>query len=415
MKSKSVILFLIILKFAFYSNSIFAGSIIVCPECEINDIESAIDLANPCDTVIIKHGYYKTGNVIINKSLNLIGHNYPVWISEEGKEILTINARDVLVKGINFKHVKTSYLKENSAIRVADQRNFLIEDNIIDSCFFGIYLQHSKNGIIRNNLLNGNATTEAESGNGIHAWYSNEILIEGNTILGHRDGIYFEFVNNSDVVDNRSEKNKRYGLHFMFSNDDTYYSNEFRENGVGVAVMFSRRIKMRDNEFSYNWGGSSYGLLLKEIFDAEIVNNVFEQNTMAIFVEGSNRVNYFKNDFIRNGWAIKFSGGCEDNELHRNNFINNSLDLVINSQLNTNKIHHNYWSNYSGYDLDKDKIGDIPHYPVKLFYYVIDRTPEAIVLMRSLFVDIINFAERVSPIFTPKDVFDPHPLMNKVT
>ncbi|MBT8190376.1 MAG: nitrous oxide reductase family maturation protein NosD [Bacteroidia bacterium] len=415
MNCKRNIFFLSLILFVLCSTEAKADHIIVCPSCEVKTIEDAIDLADPCDTIFIKPGTYKTANVIVEKSLNIIGIDYPIWVSRDGEEILTINARDVLVKGINFKHVKTSYLKENSAIRVADKRHFIIEDNIIDSCFFGIYLQHAKNGVIINNRFNGNATTEAESGNGIHAWYCDGIQIEKNIVKGHRDGIYFEFVNNSSVINNYSEKNKRYGLHFMFSNDDTYDSNVFKDNGVGVAVMFSRRIKMRDNIFSYNWGGSSYGLLLKEIFDAEIENNVFKQNTMGIFVEGSNRVNYFRNDFIRNGWAIKFSGGCEDNELHRNNFINNSLDLVINSQLNTNSIHHNYWSNYSGYDLDKDKIGDVPHYPVKLFYYVIDRTPEAIILMRSLFVDIINFAEKVSPIFTPKDVFDPHPLMNKAS
>ena len=312
-----------------------------------------------------------------------------------------------------FKGVKTSYLKEHSAIRIKDKKNFYLAKNKIDSCFFGIYLQHAKDGIIENNIIIGNATTEAESGNGIHAWYCKRVVIRDNIIKGNRDGIYLEFVDESTVENNLSEDNKRYGLHFMFSNDDSYLNNVFKNNGVGVAVMFSRRIKMIDNEFSFNWGGSSYGLLLKEILDAEIRNNTFEQNTLGIFVEGSNRVNYFHNSFIRNGWAIKFSGGCEDNEIHRNNFINNSLDLVINSNLNSNKIHHNYWSNYSGYDLDKDKIGDVPYYPVKLFYYVIDQTPEAIVLMRSLFVDLINYAEKVSPIFTPKDVFDNYPLMNR--
>jgi nitrous oxidase accessory protein len=200
----------------------------------------------------------------------------------------------------------------------------------------------------------------------------------------------------------------------MFSNDDVYTDNIFENNGVGVAVMFSRRIAMERNEFKFNWGRSAYGLLLKEIYDGTISDNSFQQNTIGIFVEGSNRIDYKHNTFERNGWAIKFSGGCEDNKITYNNFLENSLDLVVNTKLASNEFHHNYWSNYSGYDLDKNLIGDVPHYPVKLFSYILDQAPEAIVLMRSLFIDLVNFSEKVSPVFTPKEVMDKFPLMKQV-
>ena len=73
----------------------------------------------------------------------------------------------------------------------------------------------------------------------------------------------------------------------------------------------------------------------------------------------------------------------------------------------------NYWSNYTGYDLDKDGIGDVPYRPVKLFSYVVNKTPEALVLLRSLFVDMINFSEKVSPVFTPDNLMDNNPLTKK--
>jgi nitrous oxidase accessory protein len=152
---------------------------------------------------------------------------------------------------------------------------------------------------------------------------------------------------------------------------------------------------------------------LKEINDAEVINNTFVYNTIGIFVEGSNRITYSGNSFERNGWAIKFSGGCSANVITENNFLNNSLDLILNAHLNDNKIYDNYWSEYTGYDLDKNGIGDIPHFPVKLFSYILEQAPEAIVLLRSFFVDIINFSEKVSPVFTPREVFDPTPLMHE--
>jgi nitrous oxidase accessory protein len=56
----------------------------------------------------------------------------------------------------------------------------------------------------------------------------------------------------------------------------------------------------------------------------------------------------------------------------------------------------------------------VPFRPVKLFSYVVNKTPETIILLRSLFVDMINFSERVSPVFTPDDLSDEKPLMKPV-
>jgi nitrous oxidase accessory protein len=334
--------------------------------------------------------------------------------SKNGDEIIVATSDSVKIIGLRFTGVTTSYLKERAAIRIVRSNAFVLQDNKIEHCFFGIYLEHANSGLISYNEIHGISTTEAASGNAIHAWYCHHLTIINNELEGHRDGIYFEFVDQSLIRANHSHHQMRYGLHFMFSNDDQYIDNNFHHNGAGVAVMFSRRIEMINNRFTYNWGNSSYGLLLKEINDAEVTDNLFDQNTTGIFVEGSNRINYTKNTFQRNGWAIKFSGGCSANKISYNNFINNALDMVVNTSLSDNQIDHNYWSDYTGYDLDKNEIGDIPHYPVKLFSYILDQAPEAIVLLRSFFVDILNFAEKVSPVFTPKEVFDASPLINPV-
>ena len=97
-----------------------------------------------------------------------------------------------------------------------------------------------------------------------------------------------------------------------------------------------------------------------------------------------------------------------------NNFIGNTFDVSLNSAINNNLFTENYWSSYSGYDLDRNGVGDVPYRPVKLFNYVINQTPEAIVLLRSLFIDILNFSEKVNPTLTPKNVMDQKPLMNQI-
>ncbi len=373
------------------------------------EFKTAYHDLKPFDTIIIQDLQISLDNFIIQKPLTILGNGDAIIHSKNGGEILTIAADQVVVSGITFKGVQTNFLKENAAIRILRKRRFTINNNTFIDCFFAVYLERARNGEISNNTFFGNSKREADSGNGIHAWYCDSLFIHNNQITGHRDGIYFEFVNNSIITENYSYNNIRYGLHFMFSNDDIYSENKFKNNGAGVAVMFSRRINMNGNQFMKNWGNSSYGLLLKEIYDANILNNTFEQNTIAIFVEGSNRIKYQYNTFLRNGWAIKFSGGCEKNEIMNNNFLHNSLDMLVSTKLADNYISENYWSEYSGYDLDKDGYGDIPHYPVKLYSYILDQVPESVVLMRSFFINLVNYAEKVSPVFTPKDVFDPSP------
>ena len=377
-------------------------------------IKEGVALAADFDTLLIKKGTYKEFNIQVTKPLTIIGKNYPVIDGEDQGEIITIVSDNVTIDGLFIINVGTSYTADYAAIRVVQSENFLIQNVVLEKLFFGIYLEKSKNGKVYHNKIIGDAVDEYNSGNGIQLWYSQNIVVERNIVQHVRDGIYLEFSDNITIENNISSDNLRYGLHFMFSNDDVYKDNTFENNGAGVAVMFSKRIKMLGNTFRKNWGTASFGVLLKEINDAEIIGNTFEENTVGISIEGSNRINYSKNNFIKNGWAIKVRGACYTNTFIHNNFMYNSFDLAYNSNLNDNIFDENYWSDYTGYDLDRNGTGDIPYRPVKLFSYIVNRTPETIILLRSLFMDIIDFSEKVSPVFTPDELVDAKPLMKKI-
>ncbi|MGB5378416.1 nitrous oxide reductase family maturation protein NosD [Muriicola sp.] len=385
----------------------------ICPSCAVQTIKDGISIAARHDTLLIKKSTYREYNIIIDKPITLRGEGYPIIDGEDQGEIIRIMADSVTVDGLFIKNVGTSYTTDWAAIRVVRSENYLIQNVVLEKLFFGIYLEKSNNGRVYNNKIIGDAVDEYNSGNGIQLWYSKNVMVDGNIVQGVRDGIYLEFSDNVTIKNNVSTKNLRYGLHFMFSNDDVYTNNTFENNGAGVAVMFSKRIKMIDNTFRKNWGTAAFGMLLKEINDAEIVGNTFEENTIGINIEGSNRIEYKNNNFIKNGWAVKVLGACYANSFTNNNFLYNSFDVSYNSKMNDNVFDRNYWSNYTGYDLNKDGLGDVPYRPVKLFSYIVNRTPETIVLLRSLFMDIIDFSEKVSPIFTPDKLLDANPLMKR--
>ena len=229
--------------------------------------------------------------------------------------------------------------------------------------------------------------------------------------MGHRDGIYFEFVTHSKVEENLSYGNLRYGLHFMFSHEDEYRNNTFRNNGSGVAVMYTMGVTMVGNRFEENWGSSSYGLLLKDIRDSKIERNTFYKNTIGVLMEGCTRSHFKENEFNQNGWALKIQANCDANTFIENNFTSNTFDVATNGSISLNTISKNYWDKYEGYDLNKDGVGDIPYRPVSLYGMVVEKMPTAVMLWRSFLVTLLDRAEKVMPVVTPENLKDEFPAM----
>jgi nitrous oxidase accessory protein len=404
-------LLLIILQLA----SVHPRVLVVNQSGEFKSISNTLSKAIAYDTVIVKNGYYKESNLIIDKPLTLIGRDNPVIDGDyNNSNIISINSSNVIVSGFIIKNVGVSAVNDNAGIKVSNSTYCKIEKNRLYNTFFGIYLAKSKNCYILNNEVVGNGNVESQSGNGIHLWQCSTIVVQNNRVTQNRDGIYFEFVSNSSIQFNYSSKNNRYGLHFMFSDNCDYLHNDFVDNGAGVAVMYTKNINMKNNRFINNWGASAYGLLLKDIRDSFIYDNEFKNNTIGILAEGSNRLEIKRNNFIRNGWAVKIMANCIDDVFTRNNFISNTFDVATNSKQSFNKFFENYWSEYDGYDLNHDNYGDVPYHPVSLFSYLTSQNEPAIILLRSIFINLLDAAEKVFPSITPEALVDAKPLMRPI-
>jgi len=391
----------------------FGHIIHVGPLHKVKSIRTAIRIANNGDTILVAAGIYKEGNLIISKQLTLIGDKYPIIDGQNKFEVFSIKASKVVIDGFKIYHSGTSNLDDYAGIKVYDSREVTIQNNILDDTYFGIYLQYAKRCVIKNNQLKANNKEEQQSGNGIHCWKSDSLSITGNKVDGHRDGIYFEFVTNSFIKSNTTSNNIRYGLHFMFSNNDTYQFNSFIGNGAGVAVMYSNKVSMLNNQFKENWGDAAYGLLLKEISDSYITGNTFEKNTTGIYLEGASRINMSHNIFKNNGWAMKIQASCMDITVSTNNFVGNTFDIGTNGSLVLNTFNKNYWDKYEGYDLNHDTMGDIPYRPVSMYSMIVEQNPPAMMLFRSFITSLLDKTEKLIPSLTPENLKDNTPLMRK--
>ena len=377
----------------------------------VGTLKKAVDLAKDGDSILLKKGVYKEGNILLTKAITLIGEANTILDGENRFELLTISGSNITIKGITFRDAGYSALNDFAAIKVINSNRILLDNNKVLNAYFAIHVSNTIQCTIRNNQVTGRPRSEQLTGNGIHLWKCQQARIESNYVQGHRDGIYFEFVTASVITNNLSEKNIRYGLHFMFSHSDRYTRNHFRNNGAGVAVMYSKKVIMESNHFEENWGPSAFGILLKEITDSHINHNTFTRNTVGIFMEGSSRMEVSNNLFSSNGWAVKVQASCDDNTFRHNNFFGNSFDIATNGTLVLNTFNNNYWDKYEGYDLNKDGLGDVPYHPVSMYAMVVEQNPTTLILMRSFLVSLLDKAEKAIPSLTPENLVDHQPMI----
>ncbi len=377
----------------------------------VRTVAEALRIVSRYGVVRVGAGVYVEPTLIVKQPITLVGETGAILDGGGVREILVVGADSVTIRSLHFRNTGTSQATDRAALRVVEAAGCLIEDNTFTNTLFGIYLQRASACLVRRNSLVGMAGSQTVTGNGLHLWSSRDIVLEDNVVRGHRDGIYFEFVTNSVVRRNVSEQSRRYGLHFMFSDSCRYEGNAFRDNESGVAVMYSKRVRIAQNVFARSRGSASYGLLLKEITDSDVRSNQFIDNSAALHLEGSSRNQVIDNDFVRNGWAVRVLADAQDNVLRGNAFSGNVFDVGTNSRRNYSTFTGNWWDRYAGYDLDHDGRGDVAHSPVRLFALLVEQSPSALILTRSLLVDLLDIAERVVPALTPETLRDAAPLM----
>src|SRR5690606_30032880 len=228
-------------------------------------LAGALAAARPGDRLVVRPGVYREPTLVVDKPVEVVGEPGAVLDGEGQRELIQVVADGVTVRGLTFRNTGHTFVGDRAALRVEEAGGCRIEGNRFEGTFFGVYLAQAHDCAVAGNVFVGPDVPESLAGNGIHLWYCRRVTVTDNRIARHRDGIYFEFVEDSAAERNVSTANRRYGLHFMFSDRCRYVGNVFRANGAGVAVMYTEEVAMTGNRFEDNRGPAAYGLLLKQI------------------------------------------------------------------------------------------------------------------------------------------------------
>jgi nitrous oxidase accessory protein len=408
---------------ALYLISLASGSTAWAQDAPM-DLQAAIDAAQPGAVIQVPPGVYR-GNFLIKKPVTLEGIDWPVLDGgDQGHVIEITEAPDVTIRGLNIRNSGARLDKENAGIAVDKSPRLVVENNRLGNTLFGIYIKSSDDSRIAHNVIGAKDLPVPARGDGIRVWYSRNTQVIGNQVDKGRDVVMW--FNNGSVIRDNVITNGRYGLHFMYCDDNLVENNRSEGNSVGAFLMYSRRLTLRQNIFANNRGPSGYGVGLKDMDGVEATDNLFSGNRVGLYFDNSPwsidvSQHFTHNAFVHNDIGLYFNPSVKRNHFGQNSFIDNleQVGLTGRGSFEGNSFsidgRGNFWSDYAGYDATGDGLGDLPYVSKSLFENIMDNNPELRLFQLSPAQGAVEMAARAFPIFQPQPKFtDDAPLMSPV-
>ena len=381
---------------------------------DLSPLQASIDRAEAGDRIVVDGGIHD-GDLIIDKPLAFIGVNRPLLRGSGRGSVVRIRAAGVTVEGFDIDGRDGGELgRDASGIHVA-AAGATIRDCRIRGSLFGIYLRESDDVVVDANTITGiPGRPPGEIGSGIHLWNSQRFRVTGNVIRGTRDGFYIQASGHGFVRGNRAS-DLRYGLHYMFSDDNVFEDNVFENGAAGAALMYSNRLAFRRNRFVRNRGFASVGLLLKTCDDVIAEDNLIADNARGIFLEGSHRNRFARNIVAMSDMALVIYDSSGGNLFEGNAFIGNLTPLSLSGRRTDTRFVHNYWSDHHQPDLDGDGYADRAYRLSNVFDHLRGNLTAADLFSQSAAAAALAAAERTFPVLDAVPVVDEQPLTRPPT
>jgi len=388
-------------------------------------------------TIDVPAGVYR-GPFIIDRAVRLRAGGAAHLVGDGRTHTVAIRAADVVLDGFEISGSGLDLGQDHAAVHVTGARAVVVNNHIHDA-LHGVYVRQADGARIEGNTIVGTQVVEQEvdpfaakgtpaeaelctvdlnqnrRGNGVHIWNSSRHLVARNTIRNTRDGIYFSFVDSSDVRDN-DIAGVRYGLHYMYADGNRFEGNVFRNNAAGAALMSSHDIVLRRNQFLANQGHRSYGVLMQTVENSLLEENRISGNTVGVFFESGHGNRLLGNEIERNHIGIHVSDSSDGNQFAGNRFVGNLHTVETTGGNLTSEWavggRGNYWDGAAVIDLDRNGIADLPHRELDLFGKLRRDLPAIGLLAGSPAERLLRFVHARLAVPGLSGVVDPAPLMN---
>lgn len=380
--------------------------------------QDLVDATESGGTLSPEPGVY-AGPVTIDKPITIDGRD-GVTIDAGGKgSVIYLKSNGATLKHLHLTNSGESHNDIDAGIQVRGDFN-VIKGNTIDNSLFGIDLQHSKNNIVRENHITSKPLELGMRGDAIRLWYSFNNQITDNVIRDSRDTVVW--YSRDNLIARNDARGGRYSLHFMYAQYNEVIDNHYENNSVGIFVMYSDGVHLKNNYIAHATGATGMGIGFKETSDVVVSGNQVLYCATGLYLDVSpfqpDTTNKIEHNLIAySGIGVLFLNDWTGNILKGNAFKGNITQVAVSGggkTANRNLWQGNYWDDYEGFDQDSDQIGDKPY---ELYSYA-DRlwmdVPPARFFKGSPVLEVMDFLERLAPFTQPNMlVRDERPFMDE--
>lgn len=380
---------------------------------EPRNLQELIDAIPAGGELRLEPGVY-AGPVVVRRPISIDGGG-KATVDAGGKgSVFVLETDGAQLRGLIIRGSGENHDTLDAGVLVRGNHN-VIEDNVIEDCLFGIDLAQADDNIIRNNRIRSKDLDLGLRGDGIRLWYSQRNQILGNQIENVRDMVVW-YSSDNRIVGNRV-RGSRYALHFMYSLRNDVEENDYRDNMVGIFLMYSDDVRIRRNRIVGAQGATGMGVGFKESSGV-----VLEQNQIIYCAKGlyldisphdTERENRFEGNLLAyNGVGVMFHSQWRGNVFKDNDFIDNFTQVAVRGGGHAMDHHWegNYWDDYQGFDRNGDGRGDRPHQAFAYSDRMWMQKPAAAFFRASPLFEALDFLDRLAPFIDPLQILeDPTP------
>jgi nitrous oxidase accessory protein len=161
------------------------------------------------------------------------------------------------------------------------------------------------------------------------------------------------------------------------------------------------------------------GFGFKESDELRVEGNSLISNTTGLFLDTTphninGEATFRDNVIAANGVGIRFHGPQYGGDFTHNSFEANRSVVAVDGGVDSGqyRIRGNHWSDYEGYDLDGDGLGDLPYEARSLSASLLDRQSLLRFFEGSPAMTLLDLFAEAFPMFRPPAILtDPTPLM----
>ncbi len=359
-------------------------------------------------------GTYR-GDLVVKRPVALRGAR-AILDGTGASTVVTIEASDVTIEDLVVRHTGRRRTTEDAAIRATGER-VRLSDLRIEDALFGVSLRECHDCVLERSEISGIDEAADERGDGIKLWESHGSIVRGCFVDRVRDVVVW--YTRRALLEDNVVKRSRYGTHFMYAHDSTVRRSHVEGNVVGIFVMYSRNLTVESNVLAGARGAAGMGVGFKDSDGAHIRGNWIVANTTGTYLDNSPRsadqpVVFDGNVLALNDVALRLHGADSGVRVHGNDFRENAVTIEVDGggDALACEVRGNHFSDYEGYDLNGDGIGDVPYRVNALSSELADTHPALKLFQGTIAMQAIDAMAHAMPLMESRTLLrDPAPLV----